>query len=77
MSVKDFAESAQEFTKSPLGIIALFIVLVYGFASIVVGFGNSLGNNSLPEGVQNSVSQPAASQADVFVQAFGEVDSHL
>jgi len=29
------------------------------------------------EGVQNSVSQPAASQADVFVQAFGEVDSHL
>ena len=29
------------------------------------------------EGVQNSVSQPAASQADVFVQALGEVDGHL
>ncbi|KGD62384.1 response regulator [Alcanivorax sp. VBW004] len=48
MGVKDFAESAQGFTKSPLGIIALFIVLVYGFASIVVGFGNSLGDNSRP-----------------------------
>ena len=33
---------------------------------------------SIPEeGVQNSVSQPAASQADVFVQALGEVDGHL
>ena len=39
MSVKDFADSAKGFTKSPLGIIALFIVLVYGFASLVVGFG--------------------------------------
>lgn len=39
MSVKEFADSAKGFTKSPLGIIALFIVLVYGFASLVVGFG--------------------------------------
>lgn len=29
------------------------------------------------EGVQNSVSPTAASQADVFVQARREVDSHL
>lgn len=40
MSVKEFADSAKGFTKSPLGIIALFIVLVYGFASLVVGFGH-------------------------------------
>jgi len=39
MNVKGFADSATGFTKSPLGIIALFIVLVYGFASVVVGFG--------------------------------------
>jgi len=48
MNIKDFAESAQGFTKSPLGIIALFIVLVYGFASLVVGFGNSLGDQTTP-----------------------------
>jgi len=41
MSVKEFADSAKGFTKSPLGIIALFIVLVYGFASFVVGFGEA------------------------------------
>lgn len=37
METEKFAESAKGFTKSPLGIIALFIVLVYGFASLVVG----------------------------------------
>ncbi len=41
MSVKEFADSATGFTKSPLGIIALFIVLVYGFASLVVTFGQA------------------------------------
>jgi len=48
MNVKDFSESAKGFTKSPLGIIALFIVLVYGFASIVVGFGNNLEKHISP-----------------------------
>jgi len=47
-NIKGFAESAKGFTKSPLGIIALFIVLVYGFASIVVSFGKNLQNNVEP-----------------------------
>ena len=48
MNIKGFASSAQGFTKSPLGIIALFIVLVYGFASIVVGFGQDLSIHIAP-----------------------------
>ena len=40
--LKSFADSAKGFTKSPLGIIALFIVLVYGFATLAVSFGNHL-----------------------------------
>jgi CheY-like chemotaxis protein len=48
MNIKEFANSAQGFTKSPLGIIALFIVLVYGFASIVVGFGQDLADHISP-----------------------------
>jgi len=43
-----FAESALGFTKSPLGIIALFIVLVYGFASLVVGLGSGLSEHVVP-----------------------------
>lgn len=42
--VGGFARAAQGFTRSPLGIIALFIVLVYGFASIVAIFGDALGD---------------------------------
>lgn len=45
---KDFAESAKGFTKSPLGIIALFIVLVYGFATIAVTFGSNLKDYVAP-----------------------------
>lgn len=37
--IKDFAESAKTLTKNPLGIIGLFIVLVYGFACLVLGLG--------------------------------------
>ena len=48
MSVKEFSESAKGFTKSPLGIIALFIVLVYGFASLVVGFGQNVSSHITP-----------------------------
>ena len=43
-----FTESAKGFSKSPLGIIALFIVLVYGFASLIAGFGEHLGLYVLP-----------------------------
>lgn len=45
---KNFAESATSFTKSPLGIIALFIVLVYGFATLAVTFGNNLKDHLDP-----------------------------
>jgi CheY-like chemotaxis protein len=41
-SVKSFGETARGLTKNPLGIIALFIVLVYGFASLVAALGSSL-----------------------------------
>jgi CheY-like chemotaxis protein len=37
-----FAVSAKSLSRNPLGIIALFIVLIYGFASLVVGFSDKL-----------------------------------
>lgn len=37
-SLKSFADSAKELSRNPLGIIALFIVLVYGFACLLFGF---------------------------------------
>lgn len=48
MNTDTFAESAKGFTKSPLGIIALFIVLVYGFASLVVGLGQGISEHVAP-----------------------------
>jgi CheY-like chemotaxis protein len=45
MDVASFSKSALGFSKSPLGIIALFIVLIYGFASLVVTFGDGIGEN--------------------------------
>jgi CheY-like chemotaxis protein len=47
-NVKGFAESAKGFTKSPLGIIALFIVLVYGFATLATTFGSNLSEHIVP-----------------------------
>lgn len=47
-SVKDFSKSALGFTKSPLGIIALFIVLVYGFATLAVALGSNLKESLSP-----------------------------
>ncbi|MEU2600609.1 response regulator [Streptomyces hirsutus] len=38
----DFSRAAQGLSRNPLGIIALFIVLVYGFAALVTGFTDSL-----------------------------------
>jgi hypothetical protein len=35
--LSSFSSAAKGFTKNPLGIIALFIVLVYGFASLTLG----------------------------------------
>lgn len=48
MEFEKFVGSAKEFTRSPLGIIALFIVLVYGFASLVVGLGSSITEHVIP-----------------------------
>ncbi len=48
-SFKTFGETAKGLSKNPLGIIALFIVLVYGFASLVTAFSSSLtANERLP-----------------------------
>lgn len=39
--MKDFGETAKGLARNPIGIIALFIVLVYGFASLVTAFAGS------------------------------------
>lgn len=35
MDIKDFTSSAKDLSRNPLGIIGLFLVLVYGFAGLV------------------------------------------
>ena len=40
--IREFGDTAKSLARNPLGIIALFIVLVYGFASLVTLFGGSL-----------------------------------
>lgn len=40
--MKEFTDAAKSLARNPLGIIALFIVLIYGFASLVVGFSGKL-----------------------------------
>ncbi|WP_460023369.1 response regulator [Lactovum odontotermitis] len=40
-----FTESAKDFSHTPLGIIALLIVLVYGLATLVIIFGSSLSSS--------------------------------
>lgn len=40
--ITDFVSGAKTLSKSPLGVISLFIVLVYGLASLVVIFGAAL-----------------------------------
>jgi CheY-like chemotaxis protein len=46
---KGFGDIAQKLARNPLGIIALFIVLVYGFAALVTAFGGGLsGAERLP-----------------------------
>lgn len=41
-TISSFGKMATGLAKNPLGIIALFIVLIYGFASLVVGFSDKL-----------------------------------
>lgn len=40
--LKTFGDIAKGLARNPIGIIALFIVLIYGFASLVVGFSGNL-----------------------------------
>ena len=37
-----FATTAKGLARNPLGIIALFIVLIYGFAALTLGFNSRL-----------------------------------
>ena len=37
-----FSEAAKGLARNPLGIIALFIVLLYGFAALTLGINSSL-----------------------------------
>ena len=39
--IRSFGETAKSLARNPLGIIALFIVMVYGFASLVTAFASS------------------------------------
>jgi CheY-like chemotaxis protein len=39
--IRNFGDTAKSLARNPLGIIALFIVLVYGFASLVTAFAGS------------------------------------
>jgi hypothetical protein len=41
-NLRSFGGTATKLSQNPLGIIALFIVLVYAFASLVVGLGKNL-----------------------------------
>ena len=41
-SVKTFGETAKSLARNPLGVIALFLVLVYGLAAMVITFGSKL-----------------------------------
>jgi len=41
-SVKTFGDTAKSLARNPLGIIALFLVLVYGLAAMVITFGSQL-----------------------------------
>lgn len=42
-NLQEFGSTAKALAKNPLGIIALFIVLIYGVAALVVGFSAQLG----------------------------------
>lgn len=44
--IDSFGETAQKLARNPLGIIALFIVLIYGFAALVISIS---GSNLTPD----------------------------
>jgi hypothetical protein len=42
----EFGQTAVKLSQGPLGIIALFIVLIHGFASLVLGFAVDIGDGN-------------------------------
>lgn len=46
-TIKQFRDTLKMLTKNPLGIVALLIVLIYGFALLVVGFSAKLQPDEL------------------------------
>lgn len=40
--LKEFADSAISLTRNPLGVVGLFLVMVYGFACLVIGAGGAI-----------------------------------
>src|SRR6266508_717688 len=43
---EQFERTAVKLSQGPLGIIALFIVLIHGFASLVLGLASDIGENN-------------------------------
>ncbi|MES2674462.1 MAG: hypothetical protein V4660_09480 [Pseudomonadota bacterium] len=41
-TLKEYGDMAKSLSKNPLGIISLFIILIYGFAALVVGVSSHL-----------------------------------
>jgi hypothetical protein len=41
-----FGQTAVKLSQGPLGIIALFIVLIHGFAALVLGFASEIGDSN-------------------------------
>jgi len=46
-SIKSFGGIAQKLSRNPLGIIALFIVLIYGIACLTFGFSKNLPHSAV------------------------------
>lgn len=45
-ATEQFGQTAVKLSQGPLGIIALFIVLIHGFASLVLGFAENIGEEN-------------------------------
>jgi hypothetical protein len=44
-TINDFGDTAKSLSRNPLGIISLFIVLIYAFAVLLVGMSDKLAEN--------------------------------
>ena len=45
-ATEQFGQTAVKLSQGSLGIIALFIVLIHGFASLVLGFAENIGEEN-------------------------------